>query len=115
MSIISLFLRFVILLVIYEVQIISINTQFCDFTALKLLYGQRDIRGVAHYGLDSIDGGYSCSFSGNLWLDYQTDSDAKSSLSLDSHYSIADGYRSLSTATDLQIYVPTFNNDKVKT
>lgn len=66
------------------------------------------------YILDPIDGGYKYTLSGDLCLDYNTDPDIKSRILVDTHYSVGDRYDSLSTASDLRIYVPVFN-DKVKT
>jgi len=71
------------------------------------LYKQREIRGLAHYSLGHINGGYHLNYAGQLWLDYQKDSDSESSLSINSYYSLEDG---LSAASDIKIYVPLFNN-----
>ncbi|XP_026815483.1 apolipophorins [Rhopalosiphum maidis] len=79
-------------------------------TAFKFLYKQREIRGLAHYSLDHIKGGYNLNYEGQLWLDYKEDSNSESSLSINSHYSLEDG---LSAASDIKIYVPLFNNKEM--
>lgn len=65
------------------------------------------------YSLDSIDGGYKYTLSGDLCLDYNKDPDAKSRILVDTYYSVGDNYDSLATASNLRVYVPLFN-DKVK-
>lgn len=76
---------------------------------MKSVYGQREVRCLGHYNLKSIEGGYRLISSGQLWLDYNADPNAESTLTLNAYYSLNDY---LSTATDFSIYVPSFN-DKV--
>lgn len=45
-----------------------------------------------------------------MWLDYISDPDSKSTLSIDTYYSLNEGF---STASDIKLYVPIFNK-KVK-
>lgn len=75
----------------------------------KVLYGQREIRGLANYYLEPITGGYHFNYSGVLWLDYITNPNSETTLLLDTYYSFDGG---LSTATDINLCVPPFY-DKV--
>uniref|UniRef100_A0A2H8TZF4 Apolipophorin n=1 Tax=Melanaphis sacchari TaxID=742174 RepID=A0A2H8TZF4_9HEMI len=81
-----------------------INT---EKTAFRILNKQREIRGLAHYNLEDIQGGYNLSYSGKLWLDFKTNPNSESSLFINTYYSLQDG---LSTASDIKICVPTFND-----
>jgi len=74
------------------------------------LYKKREIRGIAHYSLNDINGGYNFIYSGRLWLDYISNPDSESTLSINTYYSLKKG---LSTTSDIKIFVPLFN-DKVK-
>lgn len=74
---------------------------------LKLLYGQREIRGLWHHSLEPIKGGYLLKYKGDVWLDYMIDPSSISTLSLDAYYSLDNG---ISTVTDLKLYVPYFDN-----
>jgi len=85
------------------------NLRFCTFIALKIKYGDREIRELSRYNLTSINGGHQLKYSGILWLDYSKNPNNKSSLSIDSRYSLNDG---LSAYNDINILLPTFN-DKV--
>lgn len=76
---------------------------------MKFKYGNREIRKLAHYSLTPIEGGHQLKYSGTLWLDYSKNSNSKSSLSIDSYYSLDNG---LSAFSDINILVPSFN-DKV--
>lgn len=87
--------------------------QFLYLTALQYTFGERQIQGLAQYKLNPIDGGYQSTFIGDIWLDFKVNPDSKSSVFLDSYYSIGEGYDSLSAISDLQVFVPLFNN-KVK-
>lgn len=78
---------------------------------MKAVYGQREVRGLGHYSLKSIDGGYHLTSSGQLWLDHNADPNAESTLSLNAYYSLNDY---LSTATDISIYAPSFNDKVIK-
>lgn len=80
------------------------------FLAIKIKFGEREIRNLAHYSLQPMDGGHKLSFSGQFWSDYLRDKNAKSTLGLDSYYSLENG---LSSETNLKIYIPPFQ-DKVK-
>lgn len=72
----------------------------------KVSYGQREIRSLAHYNLEPIEGGYHLHCTGELWLDYNTDPNSETILSLNTYYSLNDG---LSTAIDFNVLVPLFN------
>jgi len=72
-----------------------------------LLYKQREIKGLVHYSLDDIEGGYNFIYAGRLWLDCISDPHSESTLSINTYYSLKEG---LTTASDIQIYVPSFNN-----
>lgn len=74
------------------------------------MFGQREIRGIWHYSLAAIKGGYKWIYSGALWLDYSRDANSKSSISVESHYSLDGG---VSAFNNINILVPSFNN-KVK-
>jgi len=63
-----------------------------------------------HYSLNSIKGGYNFIYSGRLWLDFIADPNSESTLSINTYYSLDEG---LSTASDIKICVPIFN-EKVK-
>lgn len=80
------------------------------FVAFKFVYKEREIRGLVSYSLNSIKGGYNLIYSGQMWLDYISDPDSKSTLSIDTYYSLNEGF---STASDIKLYVPIFNK-KVK-
>ncbi|CAH1725498.1 unnamed protein product [Aphis gossypii] len=82
----------------------------CEKTAFKLLYNEREIRGLAYYSLDQIKGGYDLKYAGRLWLDFKKDPNSESTLSINNYYSIQDG---LSAGTDIKICVPSFNDKKM--
>jgi len=63
-----------------------------------------------HYSLDKIEGGYKFNYSGQAWLDFISDPNSETTLSINTYYSLNEG---LSTASDIKICVPIFN-DKVK-
>lgn len=71
------------------------------------MFGQREIRGLWYHNLQPIEGGYLLKYKGDVWLDYMLDPTGVSTFSLDAYYSLHDG---LSTAYDLQINVPYFEN-----
>lgn len=79
------------------------------FVAFKLLYNKREIRGLAYYSLDQINGGYNLKYEGRLWLDAKKDPNSESTLSINNYFTIQDG---LSAGSAIKIYVPLFN-DKV--
>lgn len=83
---------------------------FNIFIALKIILGEREIRGLWHYSLTSIKGGYKWIYSGALWLDYRKDANSKSSISVESHYSLDGG---VSAFNEINLLVPSFN-EKVK-
>ncbi|XP_060861024.1 apolipophorins isoform X2 [Metopolophium dirhodum] len=79
-------------------------------TAFKFLYNQREIRGLVHYSLNKIKGGYNFVYSGRAWLDFISDPNSETTLSINTYYSLNEG---LSTASDIKIYVPIFNDKEM--
>ncbi|VVC28237.1 Vitellinogen, open beta-sheet,von Willebrand factor, type D domain,Lipid transport protein, N- [Cinara cedri] len=75
--------------------------------AIKIRFGDREIRDLAYYSIEPIEGGHKLTYKGQLWLDYIRNKNAESALNLISYYSLEKG---LSTVTDLNLLIPSFNN-----
>jgi len=80
------------------------------FVAFKFIFNQRGIKGLVHYSLNSIKGGYNFIYSGRMWLDFISNPKSESSLSINTYYSLDEG---LSAVSDIKICVPVFKK-KVK-